>query len=90
MKAMKLPHNTAINPYVARTLFRIDRVIYALKGQQTYWNEHLCIPYFRDGTFTHASAVRSHFPSWCFTFACRLYRIRPFWIGRLFYRMMNL
>ena len=84
-----VPHDTSHNPYVARTLFRIDRVIYFLRGKRTYWHGHLCFPHFKDGKFSHGSAVRSHFPDWVHRFACKLYNLRPFFLARLFRRVLN-
>lgn len=87
---MGKPYNTAANPYVARTLFRVDRVLFWLGGVETHWDEHLCLTIRRDGAFSHGVAVRSHFPDWCHILACRLYRVRPFFLARFFAWALNL
>jgi hypothetical protein len=70
--ANDLPHVTEENPYVARTLFRIDRIIWRLRGRETYWHNHLCFAIRRDGKFSHGVAVRSHFPGWVHVLASRI------------------
>lgn len=46
-------------------LTRIDRFIYRLKGDETYWNNGvLTHPVRRDGRFFHGYEARSHFPKW--------------------------
>ena len=84
-----LPRDMKVNPYVARTFFRIDKVIYRLRGKETYWSEHLCHAIRRDGKFSHGVAVRSHFPDWMHIAACKLYRARPFFLARFFRWALN-
>lgn len=84
-----LPHDMSVNPYTARTLIRVDRLIYRLRGKETYWSEHLCHVIRRDGKFSHGVEVRSHFPGWCFRLACKLYYVRPFFLARFFHWVLN-
>lgn len=55
-----------INPYVCRTLLRIDEVIWRLRGKRVRWwgpnSGHLCevMP------AGHGVELGSHFPGWMF------------------------
>lgn len=54
-----------MNPYTCRLLIRIDRLIYLLRGQWTFWDKksgHL-VKRWPSGS---KSEVRTHFPGWMF------------------------
>jgi hypothetical protein len=67
------------NPYVARTLLRIDALIYRLEGRRLTWRGGMLCEQMPAG---HGVELRTHFPDWAFHYAAKLQN-RWFWTRRL-------
>ena len=58
-----------INPYVCRTLIRLDRAIYFVRGIRTEWSTGMLVRRYPSGSLVEA---RTHFPAWLHVAAARL------------------
>jgi len=71
-----------VNPYTARTLIRIDALIWRVRGKRVEWggpNSGRLFERFASGSGVE---LRSHFPSWMFVAACNVQN-RWLWTRRI-------
>ena len=67
------------NPYVARTLIRIDALIHRLRGRRVRWYDSVLCEQMPKG---HGVELATHFPGWVHVAAARAQN-RWVWTRRL-------